>query len=201
MTLPQGLITFEEYLAYDDGTDTRYELVDGRIHAIPPPSPEHQALARVLLINLLQHFPIDRIASNTEIEVTGRLARCRVPDIVVHSKASLKALVGAKRALLTRDMPPPIIVIEIVGHGKTNHSRDYRHKHTEYAARCIAEYWIVDPQERQIVLCQWTDGQYEDTIFRGEAPMRSAIARTLELTSDRLFTFSPWQRTSSHRSR
>lgn len=25
------IFTFEEYLAYDDGTDTRYELVDGEL--------------------------------------------------------------------------------------------------------------------------------------------------------------------------
>jgi Uma2 family endonuclease len=31
MTIAAQKLTFEEYLAYDDGTDTRYELVDGEL--------------------------------------------------------------------------------------------------------------------------------------------------------------------------
>jgi len=188
MPLPQGF-TFEEYLAYDNGTDTRYELVDGQLRVIPPQSPEHHALARFLFIELLKHFPLERVVCNTEIEVTGRLSRCRVPDLLVHSEASLAALAGARRAILTRDRPPPIIAIEIVSPGKANHSRDYRHKHTEYAARGIAEYWIVDPQVRRVTLCRWMDGQYKNRIFRGDRLLTSAIAPDLDLTCDRLFSF------------
>ncbi|WP_229642260.1 Uma2 family endonuclease [Waterburya agarophytonicola] len=29
--------------------------------------------------------------------------------------------------------------------GKVNQDRDYRYKRSEYAARGIAEYWIIDP--------------------------------------------------------
>jgi Uma2 family endonuclease len=36
-TLPtKTLLTFEDYLAYDDGTDTRYELVDGELRSHAP---------------------------------------------------------------------------------------------------------------------------------------------------------------------
>ncbi len=37
-TKTQKLLTFEEYLTYDDGTDTRYELVDGELVEMPPES-------------------------------------------------------------------------------------------------------------------------------------------------------------------
>jgi hypothetical protein len=37
----QTLLTFDDYLAYDDGTDSRYELVDGELIAMPPESPEN----------------------------------------------------------------------------------------------------------------------------------------------------------------
>jgi len=33
------LLTWDEYLAYDDGTDTRYELVAGELVEMPPESP------------------------------------------------------------------------------------------------------------------------------------------------------------------
>ena len=31
MTIATKRLTFEQYLAYDDGTDVRYELVDGEL--------------------------------------------------------------------------------------------------------------------------------------------------------------------------
>ena len=41
-TALERLYTFEEYLNYDDGTDTRYELEDGRLLAMPPASDTHR---------------------------------------------------------------------------------------------------------------------------------------------------------------
>jgi len=181
------ILTFEDYLAYDDGTDTRYELVDGELVEMPPESPENLAIARFLLVELMKHVPLALVAYNTEIEVSGRRARCRVPDLLVHTEESLAALSGADRATLTRDMPPPTLVIEVVSPGAANRTRDYRYKHTEYAARAIAEYWIVDPEERQITLCQWVEGQYEDTVVKGPVQIHSTVIPTLELTAAQVF--------------
>jgi Uma2 family endonuclease len=181
------LLTFDDYLAYDDGTDTRYELVDGELVAMPPESPGNLAIARFLLVALMQYVPLALIAYGTEIEVSGKRARCRIPDLLVHSEESLAALAGATRATLTRDMPPPALVVEVVSPGESNHSRDYRHKHTEYAARGIAEYWIIDPEERQVTVCQWIDGRYEDTVVKGSARILSTVVPDLELTVEKLF--------------
>jgi Uma2 family endonuclease len=42
----------EEFLAWDDGTDRRYELVDGRIMAMAPPSEAHAAIVSNLTIRI-----------------------------------------------------------------------------------------------------------------------------------------------------
>jgi len=181
------LLTFADYLAYDDSSDTRYELVDGVLVEMPPESPDNLAIARFLLVELLKHIPLALVAYNTEIEVSGRRARCRIPDLLVHTEESLAALAGANRATLTRDMPPPALVIEVVSPGATHRARDYRYKHTEYAARAIAEYWIVDPEERQITLCQWVEGQYEDTVVKGPVQIHSTVIPTLKLTAAQVF--------------
>jgi Uma2 family endonuclease len=183
----QTLLTFDDYLAYDDGTDSRYELVDGELIAMPPESPENLDLARFLLLQFLQHLPLQRIVYNTEVEVTGRRARCRIPDLLVHSEESLAVLTGARRATITRDMPPPALVVEVVSPGEVNRTRDYRYKHTEYAARGIAEYWIVDPEERRVTVCQWVEGQYEDTVFSGADAIGSTVVPSLQLTVEQLF--------------
>ncbi|MDB9526812.1 Uma2 family endonuclease [Oscillatoria sp. CS-180] len=184
---PRTLLTADDYLNRDDGMDTRYELVDGELLEMPPDSPENQTLARFLLIQLLQHFPLQQVVYNTEVEVTGRLARYRIPDLLVHSEESLAALRGAVRSTLTRDMPPPALVIEVVSPGEDNRKRDYRYKHTEYAARAIAEYWIVDPEVGQVTVCQWLEGQYEDRVFKDSDRIPSAIVPNLNLTVRQLF--------------
>lgn len=44
-TLPPEPVTVEAFLAWHDGTDTRYELLDGRIVAMAAPSPDHSTIA------------------------------------------------------------------------------------------------------------------------------------------------------------
>lgn len=180
------LLTLEEFLAYDDGTDTRYELVDGELVEMPPESDENLDIARRLLVEIMQHLPLERVAWGTEIETLGKRARCRLPDLIVHTEESKAALAGTRRATITRDMPPPAIVVEVVSPGATNRARDYRHKRTEYAARGIAEYWIVDPEERQITLCQWVDGAYEDTVVKGNDRIPSEVVSDFGLTVEQV---------------
>lgn len=46
---PTQLLSFDAYLAYDDGTDNRYELVDGGLVTMPPASATNNDIARQLL--------------------------------------------------------------------------------------------------------------------------------------------------------
>ncbi|GAP98666.1 Uma2 family endonuclease [Leptolyngbya sp. NIES-2104] len=180
-------LTFEEYLTYDDGTDTRHELVDGELIEMPPESQQNNDIAKRILFELLKHFPIELIAyKDTEIEVSGRQARCRLPDLIVHSEESYAALIGKTRSTITHEMPSPAIVIEVVSPGTTNRDRDYRHKRTEYAARCISEYWIIDPQDQQVTLCIWDNGQYEDQVHRGDDRLQSQIVPAFALTVNQI---------------
>ena len=41
-------LTFDEYLKYDDGTDNRYELVNGKLILINPPSIRHTLILKYL---------------------------------------------------------------------------------------------------------------------------------------------------------
>ena len=187
-----------EYLAYDDGTDTRYELVDGELVEMSTESrvnaamaqPLLRRIARFLLFELAKHIPIERLAyKDTEVEVSGRRATCRLPDLLVHSVESYDAFKGVKQAVILRDMPPPDLVVEVVSPGTENRNRDYRHKRTEYATRGIAEYWIIDPERQQITLCLWVDGQYEDTVHTGDSPIKSAVITDFNLSAAQILAF------------
>lgn len=185
---PKTFLTFEEFLAYDDGSDIRYELVNGELVEMPTESQENCDIAKFLLFELAKHFPITWLAyKDMEIEVSGRRATCRLPDLVVHTQESKAALIGSTRNLITRDMPPPALVVEVVSPGIENRSRDYRYKRTEYAARGIAEYWIIDPQMKQITICKWVEGQYEDIVLTGTSGIASDVVPDLKLTVVQVF--------------
>jgi Uma2 family endonuclease len=85
-------------------------------------------------------------------------------------------------------MPSPSLVIEIVSPGTINRNRDYRYKHTEYAARGIAEYWIIDPKYQQVTVCQWLEGKYEDMVFKGNEHISSIVIPSWQLTPAEIFS-------------
>ncbi len=182
------LLTLEEYLAYDDGTETRYELEDGVLVEMPTESLGNCDVARLILWELMKLMGLSMVAyKEIELVVTGGRAKCRLPDLLVHTPESRAAIAQTNRSLITLDIPPPALVIEIVSPGSENRNRDYRYKHTEYAARAIAEYWIVDPEMQQITVCKWVEGKYEDTILTGEQLIISEVVANWQLTINQIF--------------
>ncbi|MEH2175051.1 Uma2 family endonuclease [Nostoc sp.] len=184
------LMTMEEYLAYDDGTDTRYELVDGELVEVPTESPENCKLAKLLMLELAKYISIVLInLKDMEIVVSGKRAKVRLPDLTILSEEGYASLAGQRSNTITQDMPPPILVVEVVLPGQDNRDRDYRYKRTEYAARGIAEYWIIDPERQQMTLCLWVNGQYEDTIYTGDTPLASTIIPGFKLSAAQILGF------------
>ena len=175
--------TLAEYLAYEDGTEQRYELVNGLLVEMPSESDLNNAIAIFLLLTFSQFIPGRLLRRGTEIVVSGFRATSRLPDLMVLTEESASALVGTPRSIILPDMPPPALVVEVVSPGKENEDRDYRYKRSEYAARGIAEYWIVDPERDRIVLLTLVDGLYEEAVFRGSDRLISQMFPTLELTA------------------
>lgn len=183
MTTTTKLFTLAEYLEYDDGTDKRYELVNGKLIEMPSESDLNNAIAILLLLEFAQFIPGRLLRRGTEIVVSGSRATTRVPDLLVLTEELVTALSGTPRSIITPDLPPPALVVEVVSPGKENQDRDYRYKRSEYAARGIAEYWIVDPERAQIVVLTLVDGLYEETVYQSGDRLVSATFPTLELTA------------------
>ena len=179
-------LTLEEYLKYDDRTDSQYELVAGELVAMPPESPKNVQISLFLLVNFLKFVPFNRLSNKVEIVVAGSRATTRIPDLVVLTDELATILEGATRSTITLDMPPPALVVEVVSPGKANEDRDYRYKRSEYAARGITEYWIVDPQRNAVTVLILVNGFYEETRFAGNTAIASTILRELQLTAEQV---------------
>lgn len=180
MTTLTKKLTLEEYLAYDDGTDTKYEFVDGDLVEMPPESDRNNLIALYLLTEFLKFVPIRLIRhKDTEIVVTGN--RIRIPDLMILTEELFAAIAG-KRATVTQDMPSPALVVEVVSPGKVNEDRDYRYKRSEYAARGIPEYWIIDAGNAKVTVLTLIDGLYEEAVFQDSNYINCTTFPELKLT-------------------
>jgi Uma2 family endonuclease len=181
MAIASQRMTLEEYLSYDDGTETQYELVNGELVEMPPESELNRRIAAFLFIYFSrQGIPSQRLTMKSEIVVSGARATTRFPDVMILSEELAIALEGARRSTVMPEMPPPLLVVEVVSPGQE--ARDYRYKRSEYAARGITEYWIVDPMQQQVVVLEWVDGLYEETVFMADTPVISKVLENLTLT-------------------
>ncbi|HIK07067.1 MAG TPA: Uma2 family endonuclease [Trichormus sp. M33_DOE_039] len=188
MTTTVKKLNLDEYLAYDDGTDTKYELVDGELVTMPPESDRNNLISLYLLSQFLKFVPIQLIRhKDTELVVTGSRTRVRLPDLMILTQELFEAI-ALRRATITPDMPSPAMVVEVVSPGKENEDRDYRYKRSEYAARGIPEYWIVDANQAKITLLTLVDGLYEETIFQGTNMIQSPTFPMLDLTATQVLT-------------
>lgn len=101
-------MTLAEFLAWDDGTDTRYELIDGFAVAMPPPTEAHRILA-LRLGSRIDAALASRRPCNAQIEAgvvrPDRAASYYVPDIAVTCQPNEPG-----RQL----MVDPILVVEIL---------------------------------------------------------------------------------------
>ena len=182
MTTATKPMTLEEYLTYDDGTDTRYELVNGELIAMPTESDLNDRIATFLFATFLQlGIAYYCLSMKAQIAVSGTRATARQPDLMVLSETAAIALSGANQRLITHDMPPPLVVVEVVSPKQEN--RDYRHKRTEYAGRQIPEYWIVDAIAQKITVLEWVDGLYEEQVYQGDQAIVSSQFSGLNLTA------------------
>jgi Uma2 family endonuclease len=176
-------MTLEEYLNYDDGTDTRYELLNEELIEVPSESDLNNAIAIFLLFAIGQFVAPRLLRRGTEIVVSGYRTTTRIPDLMVLTAELATALAGTKRSVVMPSMPPPSLVVEIVSPGTANEEQDYRYKRSEYAARGIIKYWIVDPQQAQITILTLVAGLYEEAVFRGDDCLFSPTLPNLELTT------------------
>lgn len=183
-------MTFQEYLNYDDGTDTRYELVDGVLVEMVAESTINTRIAIFLLLYFAQlGIPADSLGIKQKISVSSTKVTAREPDLIIHSEGSARAIDDASQAIIKAEHPAPLVAIEIVSPGKPgeeNYDRDYVEKRREYAERGIPEYWIIDPSRQVVLVLTLQDGSYQEQHFTGEMAIVSSNFPNLNLTADRI---------------
>ncbi|HEY9648984.1 MAG TPA: Uma2 family endonuclease [Chroococcidiopsis sp.] len=192
MTVVNQRLTFAEYLAYDDGTDTRYELVDGALVPMSVGTGRHGKTTKFLekafdaeITRCGLEWTAERFSIGVQSPRGTRWDTSRIPDIAIITLAQWQEL-QTRAAVIALNEPPPLLVVEVVSPSTV--TDDYRAKRAEYSVLDIPEYWIVDPLDEVITICTLRDGFYDSREFRGSDRISSPAFPGLELTAEQILS-------------
>lgn len=190
MTTTTKRFTLEEYLRYDDGTDTRYELVNGELIPMSIGSWQHGKIIR--FISKSFDVESDRLEQSwvaipalvgIRSPRAGRWDTCRVPDMTLMHSEQWDSL-DPNEAIIELTDPRPFLLIEVVS--ESTKATDYRAKRSEYAVLDIEEYWIVDPLEAKVLILNLLEGLYESQVFSGAEQIVSSVFPEINLTAEQV---------------
>lgn len=146
-------LPYDEFLRVAEGRSC--EWVDGEVVAMSPLSTDHQRIVR-FLITLFQVYAEQRRPGVVLFErfqmKLGRVGR--EPDIMF--------VLEENRSRLARNhlLGPADLVVEVTS--RDSQERDRVEKYAEYEEAGVPEYWLIDPQAREIVTYQLDpDGRYQ----------------------------------------
>ena len=137
----------------DDGN--KYELVRGDLFVTPVPSLEHETILARLNEILVPFVVANDLGKVFHPRAVVRFDGSEVePDLMVrrlHSGGSLD----------WDDAPAPILVVEVLS--DSTRRRDLGEKRRFYVDANVAEYWIVDPEARDVRLVRRGDDDRRET--------------------------------------
>jgi len=195
MTTTKQIVTFEQYLTYNDGTDTRYELERGELIPVAQAGGGHGEIMHFLergFTTEIERLGLNWVARQAAIGIrvpqVGRRDTSRVPDVTVLPLEQWKSLRN-REAVIELDEDPPLLVVEVVSAG--TESRDHRAKRAEYNIVGIPVYLLVDfldfdqngkAIDKRVTVLTLVEGFYDEAVYRGEQIIEIPTFPELKLT-------------------
>ena len=163
-TQPADLrMSLAEFLDWDDGTDTRYELIDGRVVAMAPPNPRHSAMTR-----RLSRLIGNALKSPCEVYVEAGIVTPRRADTYQQADLAVSCRPVDQQG---PDEAEPVLIVEVESPGTVRHDREVKlGRYQELAS--VQEILLVASAERRVQ--RWRrdgDGWNVETVT-GDAVLR-----------------------------
>lgn len=198
-------LTFEEFLAWDDGSGRDFELIDGIPVPLSEPNANHEDLIQRLCAYLETHCQANDLPYVCRQSKQVRLKtasvdreKSRKANIVIFAQDEWQRMKMISSSAAAYGRPPG--VIEVVSN---NWKDDYLTKLAEYEDLGVFEYFIIDyaafggirfigsPKQPTITLYQLEKGEYlPGKVFRGSDRLESALFPNLALTAEQIFAMS-----------
>jgi Uma2 family endonuclease len=143
-------MTAAEYLAHGETVD-RYELVDGVVLMSPRPTPRHQKIIQLMLMQLSQYgdaHPGFEFFMDVDLVLSDN--RVYAPGLVCYLPGRLKQL---PQVLKT----PPDLLVEVLSPGTK--AFDLTTNRNDYEAFGVGEFWAYDPADGRLRRFQRSAGK------------------------------------------
>lgn len=141
----QGEYTVEDYVAWPE--DQRIELIDGVIYDVAAPTGIHQMIGGEIFVELRNYIRRNNgkcipFYSPIDVQLDMDDKTMVQPDILIlcdRNKFKDGRICGA-----------PDFIVEVLS--PSTRKKDMIKKLSKYQAAGVKEYWIVDPQERKVIV-------------------------------------------------
>ena len=174
-------MTTDEYLAGPE-TLMRRELVWGVVREPPSPFRKHQGVvtqATVLLAEHVQSHALGHVyVAPLDVVFDRKKALVLQPDVM---------FVSCERYGILNNFVegPPDLVVEVISEGSERYDRIaklqwYRDYH-------VREYWVIDPEGREIEVIHLDGEVLERRTCHGDDAIRSKVLPTFEETANAFF--------------
>ncbi|WP_100334116.1 type II toxin-antitoxin system prevent-host-death family antitoxin [Bacillus alkalisoli] len=141
--------TYDEFLQIQQNSDERYEYIDGEIFLLASPKTAHQysvTKLTVIFSNYFQDSTCTPIVAPYDIELR------RTPEQVSIVQPDLMVICDLEDHLDDNDYYKgvPILIVEVIS--KSTQRKDLIQKLDLYMSCGVKEYWIVNPNNRQVTV-------------------------------------------------
>jgi Uma2 family endonuclease len=158
----EKLMTRAEFLDWNDGTDTRYELIDGRPVAMAPVAPAHSVIVANLSHELKARLRRPCYVGNEAgVERPDRDDTFYEADIVVSCTP-----VDSGRAAI----PDPVVVVEVLSPSTVEHDRG-RKAYDYSQIESVQEIVLVSSEQRHVVIWRRRGTKWEVEHLIGDAAL------------------------------
>ena len=163
----------------------RYELIGGELFVSRAPRLHHQLVLQRLQVNLYNYVE----AHNIGILVPGAGAIFSDYDAVIPDLVFVRNERWAEIVVNDKFAGAPDLVIEVLSSGKENRERDLLVKRQLYAKYGVEEYWIVDSENRQVLIYRLKSETLEETaVLTDKDEITSSLLPDFSLRVNAIFS-------------
>lgn len=143
----QGAWSEEDYLDLTDHNNRRVEFADGRLEFVAMPTEMHECLVQFLYFALYAFVTGKGLGKvySTGIRLRIRPRKICLPDVIFLHKDHF-------HARHNRVWDGADLVMEVVSDDPKDRKRDLETKLIDYAEARIPEYWIIDFDNRRVLV-------------------------------------------------
>ncbi len=171
-------ISYEEFLKLVENSDLRYEYIDGEVYLLSSPAYNHQTAVGEILAAfhnwfkgkkcrpLTSPFDVTLIKGKDNINVVQ-------PDIIVICDTDRIDASGKYQGV-------PTLAVEVLS--RSTRRKDMLKKLDLYMQTDVKEYWIVDPDKKEVSVYNFKKHDISDhDTFIGDMTVKSKVFEGLEI--------------------